>query len=75
MSGRPDKPAQYTGHLARGPDDAAGNATIVGQLADQFGWTIDITGTRDPSGGYVLEGRLGATPSAYKIPAIDGDAQ
>lgn len=65
-----DKPPQYSGHLDRGPD-----MTVVGVLRDQFGWEILIHGERDPAGGYVISGRLGATPSAYRIPAIDGDAQ
>ena len=63
-----DKAPQYTGHLDRGPD-----MTIVGVLRDQFGWEIVISGERDPEGGYKITGRLGETPAAYRIPAIDGE--
>ncbi len=64
-----DKPPQYTGRIDRAPD-----MTIVGYLKDAFGWEIVITGERDPdNGGYKISGRLGETPAAYRIPAIDGE--
>jgi hypothetical protein len=60
---------QYRGTLSKG--DAPG--TVVGYIADQFGWRIELRGTIDPATRrYVLEGRLGATPAALHIATIDG---
>lgn len=62
-----DTKPQYTGRLDRAID-----MTIVGVLRDAFGWEIIITGHRDiENGGYILEGRLGETPAALRIPLLD----
>jgi hypothetical protein len=60
---------QYTGWVERGST----HGTVVGFIVDRFGWRIELTGTLNPvTRGYVLEGRLGATPAALHIEAIDG---
>jgi hypothetical protein len=60
---------QYTGTLTKG--DAPN--TVVGRLIDSFGWVIELRGVLDPeTRAYVLEGRLGPTPAALHIAAIDG---
>jgi hypothetical protein len=60
---------QYRGTLEKG--GAAG--TVVGFIADQFGWVIELRGTLDPATrAYVLTGTLGATPASLHIVAIDG---
>jgi hypothetical protein len=66
----PNESPQYTGRIDRAPD-----GTLVGRLVDQFGWTLIITGTRDiEAGGYTLTAHVGEPmPSAYRIPAIDGE--
>lgn len=60
----------YTGSIRRGFEDGI----IVGTLRDQWGWTIELYGTRAADGSYTLTGRLGEVPAAFRIPAIDGDA-
>jgi hypothetical protein len=58
----------FTGQLKRG--DAEG--TIVGTLTEQpWGWTINIVGTRNDSGGYSLTGTLGDPPKSLRVPLID----
>jgi hypothetical protein len=60
---------QYTGELRRGTEPN----TVVGEIRDQFGWVIHITGTLDPATrAYALTGTLGATPAALHIATIDG---
>jgi hypothetical protein len=60
---------QYTGELRRGTEPN----TVVGSITDSWGWVIELRGTLNPvTRGYVLEGRLGATPPALHIAAIDG---
>lgn len=64
--------AAFTGHLKRG--DAEG--TIVGFIQElPWGWTIHLTGTRDPNGGYLLTGRLGKEPPGLHIEGLDGEAK
>lgn len=58
----------FTGHLKRGDTEG----TIVGVLTEQpWGWTINLVGTRNASGGYTLTGTLAAPPPGLRIPAID----
>jgi hypothetical protein len=60
--------AAFTGHLKRGdvPD------TIVGVLTETpTGWSINIIGTRNASGGYTLTGTLGKPPAWLHLG--DGD--
>lgn len=58
----------FTGQLKRG--NAEG--TIVGVLTETpTGWSINIIGTRNASGGYTLTGTLGEPPEWLRIPAID----
>lgn len=59
--------AVYTGQLKKG--DVEG--TIVGVIKDSWGWEIHLIGTRDPSGGYSLSGRLGPVPATLRIGLID----
>jgi hypothetical protein len=60
---------QYRGTLSKG--DAPG--TVVGYIADVFGWPIMLTGVLDPATrAYVLTGTLGPTPPALHIAALDG---
>jgi hypothetical protein len=60
---------QYRGTLEKG--GAAG--TVVGFIADQFGWRIELRGVLDPATReYRLEGRLGPTPPSLHIATIDG---
>jgi hypothetical protein len=68
MSGASEAPT-WTGRLDRAPDGSA-----IGHLTDAFGFQIVITGKRDPeAGGFILEGRPGEPPEAYRIAAIDGE--
>lgn len=60
----------YRGTLKRGvsPD------TIEGEIRCTItGWQIKLTGRRI-DGGYVLEGVLGETPEAFRVPGVDGEA-
>jgi hypothetical protein len=60
---------QYTGELRRGTEPN----TVVGEIRDQFGWPIILTGVLDTATReYRLEGRLGPTPPSLHIAAIDG---
>jgi hypothetical protein len=60
---------QYRGTLAKG--DTPG--TVVGSITDSWGWVIELRGTLDPeTRAYRLEGRLGPTPPALHIVALDG---
>jgi hypothetical protein len=60
---------QYTGELRRGTEPN----TVVGEIRDQFGWPIILTGVLDPATrAYVLTGTLGPTPPSLHIAAIDG---
>jgi hypothetical protein len=60
---------QYTGTLTKGTEPN----TVVGFIADPFGWRIELRGTLDPATReYRLEGRLGPTPAALHIATIDG---
>jgi hypothetical protein len=59
-------PDLYTGRIDRAPDGG-----IVGELVDQFGYRLVITGTRDVDrGGYTLTARV-EIPAAYKIAGLD----
>lgn len=53
--------ATHTGTLRRNPD-----GTLSGELRDALGYTIVLTGTRDPAGGYVLTGAVGDVPGECK---------
>lgn len=55
--------ARYTGHLSRNDD-----GTLSWSIADRWGWLISGTATKDPAGGYVLEGTLGPTPEHLRLP-------
>lgn len=58
----------FTGLLRRG----AQKDTIEGHLTEvPTGWSINIIGTRNASGGYTLSGTLGEPPEWLRIPAID----
>lgn len=60
--------AAFTGQLKKG----AAEGTIVGVLTETpTGWSINIVGTRNASGGYTLTGTLGEPPEWLRIPAID----
>jgi hypothetical protein len=60
---------QYTGELTKGTEPN----TVVGEIRDQFGWPIILTGVLDPATrAYVLTGTLGPTPAALHIATIDG---
>lgn len=59
----------YRGYIRRGIE----GETIVGELVDQWGWRIELFGTRAADGSYTLTGRLGEVPDAFRIPAIDGE--
>ena len=62
--------ARYTGWLKRGD-----NGTVEAELRDEWGWSIDITGTFDESSRtYRLEGVLGEPPAALRVAAIDEPA-
>lgn len=65
--GEADKPVVWTGHLERG--DAPG--TVRGEITDEWGWHVYLTGTLRPEGGYRLEGRLGPVPPALACPIVD----
>ena len=59
--------AKYTGMLKRDETGA-----IVGELRDEWGWTIALTATPADGGGYALVGTLGEPPDSLRIAAIDG---
>ena len=60
-------PAPYTGELRKGSEPN----TITGRLVDGWGWEIQLTGTRQADGSYKLDGILGETPPALRIPGLD----
>jgi len=61
------EPTLYRGHIHRRAD-----GTLSGSLQDEWGWTIEITGTPDPARrGYALTGVLGDPPPGLRVPAID----
>jgi hypothetical protein len=66
----PDDRPEYAGRIDRAPD-----GSLVGELVDQFGMRLIITGHRDvDQGGYTLTARVEIPKdSAYRIPAIDDD--
>jgi hypothetical protein len=46
--------------------------TIVGELRDSWNWVVTLAGSIDKeSGGYSLQGRLGAPPATLRVEAID----
>ena len=59
--------AKYTGMLKRDETGA-----IVGELRDEWGWTIALTATPADGGGYALVGVLGEPPEHARIEGIDG---
>lgn len=61
----PDSKPQYTGRLTRNPD-----GTLAAVIADAWGWEIHLTGFRE-KGAYRLEGYLGKTPEALRLPLLD----
>lgn len=68
MSEVKDKPAIWTGWLKRGETQG----TVQGEITDQWGWSVYITGTLDKeNGGYRLEGRLGPPPDSLRVPIVD----
>lgn len=56
---------QYTGRLTRNQD-----GTLAAVIADAWGWEIHLTGFRE-DGSYRLEGYLGKTPEALRVPLLD----
>jgi hypothetical protein len=57
----------YTGHLRRV------DGAVVGEIRDSWGFTIHITATPDPAGGYTLTGTPGDPPPDFWVVAIDGE--
>jgi hypothetical protein len=56
----------YTGSLRRGNTESQ----VEGELVDQFGWRIRITGFKNPAGpGYILRGVV----VSHGRLAIEGD--
>ena len=59
--------ARYTGWLKRGE-----NGTVEARITDEWGWSIDITGTFDESSRtYRLDGVLGEPPEKLRVAALD----
>lgn len=59
--------AVWNGYLERGEQ----SGTVKGELTDEWGWTVFITGTLRPEGGYRLTGTLGPVPPSLTCPIID----
>jgi hypothetical protein len=50
--------------------------TIVGELVDQWGWRVELSGTLNPqTRTYALVGALSEPPEKLRIVAIDGEAK
>jgi hypothetical protein len=57
----------WNGTLTRGVE--AG--TVIGEIRDEFGFTIVLTGTKAAT-GYAITGTPGPIPAEYWIECIDG---
>ena len=60
--------ARYTGWIRReGPN-------VVGEIADSWGWKIQLTGAPGEHNGvacFILDGTLGAVPETLRVPLLD----